>query len=49
VDILLCKVFVILGFVIFQPSTETEMYELKGPSGFLGELWQLLEKEMNFT
>jgi hypothetical protein len=33
---------------MFQPSTAAELYELKGPTGFLGELWHLLEKEMNF-
>jgi hypothetical protein len=34
-----------------QPSTEVEMYsyEQNGPSGFMGDLWHLLEEKMNFT
>ncbi|GFG31548.1 hypothetical protein Cfor_00459, partial [Coptotermes formosanus] len=29
--------------------TEAERHELKGPSGFMGDLWHLLEEKINFT
>jgi hypothetical protein len=54
-----CKVEIILYFnpqnfydsifVFFQPGTDAEMYKQKSPSGYIGEVWHLLEEEMNFT
>ena len=39
----------IASFVFFQPSTDPEMYKQKRPTGYIAELWHLLEEEMNFT
>jgi len=39
----------IASFVFFQPDTDAEMHKQKEPSGYIGEVWHLLEEEMNFT
>jgi hypothetical protein len=39
----------IASFVFFQPSTDDGIYKQKEPSGYTGEVWHLLEEEMNFT
>jgi len=39
----------IASSVFFQPSTDAEIYKQKRPFGYTGEVWHLLEEEMNFT
>jgi len=39
----------ITSFVFFQPSTDAEIYKQKEASGYIDEVWHLLEEEMNFT
>jgi len=39
----------IASFIFFQPISDAEAYKQIGPPGYVGELWRLLEEEMNFT